>query len=77
MASIVFLALLVATYLITVVSGTLHHMFVETFGTAVLYGLEFDDVALSLRVLRNNTATTSHSWIAFDKSIWSRRERSG
>ena len=60
MASIMFRALLATIGLIPIASSTVH-MFVGTSGTAILYGLEFDDVALTLWVVSNNTATTGHS----------------
>lgn len=47
-------------------SAATHHSFVGTFGTAVLYTLEFDDVQLSLKLIQNDTASQGHSWITFD-----------
>ncbi|KAI9663814.1 MAG: hypothetical protein M1821_007304 [Bathelium mastoideum] len=51
---------------LSLVAATIHHLFAGTFSTAALYALEFDDSALSLKIAKNNTASDSHSWIAFD-----------
>jgi carboxy-cis,cis-muconate cyclase len=46
--------------------ATVHHLFVGTFGAASLYTVAFDDEALTLELVKNSTASTGHSWIAFD-----------
>lgn len=54
--------------LVSSASGTLHHLFVGTFSNSAVYTLEFDDEALTLQLVKKNSASTSHSWIAFDHS---------
>ncbi|KAF2703691.1 carboxy-cis,cis-muconate cyclase [Pleomassaria siparia CBS 279.74] len=49
-----------------VASATVHHLFVGTYVTSDLYTLAFDDEALTLEIVQNSTASTGHSWIAFD-----------
>ncbi|TVY19999.1 Carboxy-cis,cis-muconate cyclase, partial [Lachnellula arida] len=46
------------------VRGDLHQLIVGTFGTESLYTLEFDDVALTLDLIGNSTASAASSWIA-------------
>ncbi|RMZ90816.1 hypothetical protein DV736_g1953, partial [Chaetothyriales sp. CBS 134916] len=46
--------------------AAVHHLFVGTFANSILYTLAFDDEASTLKLVRNNSASTSHSWIAFD-----------
>lgn len=61
-----FATFLVPLFLVSSASAAVHHLFVGTFSNAVLYTLEFDDEALTLQLVQNNSASTSHSWIAFD-----------
>jgi carboxy-cis,cis-muconate cyclase len=41
-----------------------HHFFVGTYGTPAIYGVEFDNVANSLAVVRNNTTRSENEWLA-------------
>lgn len=52
--------------LLSLATADVHRLFVGTFGNAVLYTLEFDDSAETLTLVKNNTASQSHSWISFD-----------
>lgn len=52
-----------------VAEAAVHHLFVGTFGAASLYTLAFDDEALTLELVKNNTASAGHSWISFDVHI--------
>lgn len=50
-----------------VVSGKVHHLFVGNLTPPnSIYALEFDDKALTLTVVKNNTAASAHGWLAFD-----------
>lgn len=51
------------------VKGDLHQLLVGTFGTEKLYTLEFDDVALTMALIGNYTASAASSWIALSVSI--------
>lgn len=52
----------------TTVRGELHQLIVGTFGTEKLYTLEFDDVALTMNLIGNYTASAASSWIALSVS---------
>lgn len=41
-----------------------HHFFVGSYGTPSIYGLEFDNVANSLSVTKNNTTRKENEWLA-------------
>jgi len=41
-----------------------HHFFVGTYGTPAIYGVEFDNTANSLRVVKNNTTRFENEWLA-------------
>ncbi|KAF2427194.1 3-carboxy-cis,cis-mucoante lactonizing enzyme [Tothia fuscella] len=41
-----------------------HHFFVGTYGTPAIYGVEFDNIANSLRVVENNTTRSENEWLA-------------
>ncbi|TLD31724.1 4-aminobutyrate aminotransferase [Venturia nashicola] len=41
-----------------------HHFFVGSYGTPSIYGLEFDNVANSLLVTKNNTTRKENEWLA-------------
>lgn len=41
-----------------------HHFFVGSYGTPSIYGLEFDNVANSLAVTKNNTTRKENEWLA-------------
>ncbi|OMP89293.1 Carboxy-cis,cis-muconate cyclase [Diplodia seriata] len=49
----------------SLVSATVHHLFVGTFSGANLYAVEFDDQTLSLSLAANISAHAAHAWIAF------------
>ncbi|TVY59276.1 Carboxy-cis,cis-muconate cyclase, partial [Lachnellula cervina] len=50
--------------LFATVRGDVHQLIVGTFGTESLYTLEFDDVALTMDLIGNYTASAASSWIA-------------
>jgi carboxy-cis,cis-muconate cyclase len=50
--------------LATAAKGNVHQLIVGTFGTENLYTLEFDDVALTMDLIGNYTASAASSWIA-------------
>lgn len=54
--------------LATAVKGEVHQLIVGTFGTEKLYTLEFDDVALTMELVGNYTASAASSWIALSVS---------
>lgn len=41
-----------------------HHLFVGTYGTPAIYSVTYDDIAQSLRLVRNNTTRTENEWLA-------------
>jgi carboxy-cis,cis-muconate cyclase len=41
-----------------------HHFFVGTYGTPAIYGVEFDNVANTLVVKKNNTTRSENEWLA-------------
>lgn len=48
-----------------------HNLFVgNLLPPASIYSLEFDDETNDFKVLRNNTAHSSHAWIAFDVRLF-------
>lgn len=48
----------------------LHQLIVGTFTTDNLYTVEFDDSALTLKLLQNKTTTAASSWIALSVSYF-------
>ena len=53
------------------VNADVHQLIVGTFGTAKLYTLEFDDVALTMELIGNYTANAASSWITLSvRAIW-------
>lgn len=54
--------------LFATVRGDVHQLIVGTFGTESLYTLEFDDVALTMDLIGNYTASAASSWIALSVS---------
>ena len=51
------------------VKADVHQLIVGTFGSAKLYTLEFDDVALTMELIGNYTANAASSWIALSVSV--------
>jgi carboxy-cis,cis-muconate cyclase len=41
-----------------------HHLFVGTYGSSSIYGVEYDDLTRSLTSVRNNTTRTENEWLA-------------
>jgi carboxy-cis,cis-muconate cyclase len=56
--------------LVAIVNGKLHQLIVGTFGTNHIYTLEFDDSALTLKLIGNYSAPAASSWIALSVSIF-------
>jgi hypothetical protein len=50
-------------------SAKLHHFFVGTFTEGHLYGIEFDEAALTLKVIMNLTVAEPHLWLELDVLI--------
>lgn len=57
----------------TLVSATVHHLFVGSVeGVALVYGLEFDDKASTLKLAKSNAVEAAHPWITLGVSCgWS------
>lgn len=56
-----------------------HHFFVGSYGTPSIYGVEFDNVANTLRVNKNNTTRVENEWLAlsYDGKVLYSSGRSG
>lgn len=51
-----------------VANAATHELIVGTFGTKVLYTLEFDDTALTLDLVANTSVPVAGSWVALSVS---------